>query len=286
MLDFIQRWYIDPIIYGTGYNPVNTITYGIILLASLVAAYTLLKKTKISIDRSFFISLVPFILFGALLRSYEDFLEAGNVDLNILTLASQEGPRNLLLVSPFMYITVAAIAIVSLAAAVATSKLAHVPYYKILGGIGAVLAAAAFIAVAQHVTDFFAVSVMVGLGAFWLAALFTAKKYLVPRYEKLKNLLTTENTLIIAAHMFDASTTFTAIQFYPYFEQHFLPSFFISLLGPAVMFALKLAVVPAALHYIDKETGDGEKRTLLKLLVLILGLAPGTRNFFRLAMGV
>ncbi len=286
MIDFIQRWYVDPIIYGTGYNPVNTITYGIVLLASLAAVYTLLKKAKINIDRHFFVSLVPFILFGALLRSYEDFLEAGNVDLGIFTIASAEGPRNLLLVSPFMYMTVAAIALVSLAVAVASGRLARVPYYKILGGIGVVLATIVFTMVAPHVNDFFAAGVMLALAAAWLVALLAFRKFVAPRYGKLKNLLTKENTFIIGVHTFDASTTFTAIQFYPYFEQHFLPGFFISLFGPAVMFALKLAVVPAALYYIDKETKDGEKRTLLKLLVLILGLAPGTRNLFRLAMGV
>ena len=35
-----------------------------------------------------------------------------------------------------------------------------------------------------------------------------------------------------------------------------------------------------------KEKKDLEKRKFVKLVILILGLAPGLRNFFRLIMGV
>ena len=34
VFEFIQKWYIDPIIYDTGYNIVNTATYAIILITA------------------------------------------------------------------------------------------------------------------------------------------------------------------------------------------------------------------------------------------------------------
>ena len=86
--------------------------------------------------------------------------------------------------------------------------------------------------------------------------------------------------------MFDASTTFVALQFFPYFEQHVLPGFFISMFGPVAMFFIKLPVVAAVLYYLDKDMNEPEKKNFIKIVILILGLGPGLRNFLRLGMGV
>ena len=107
--------------------------------------------------------------------------------------------------------------------------------------------------------------------------------------KKLSQLFTNENTFLINVHMFDATTTFVALTYFPYFEQHVLPGFLISIFGPVVMYALKLVVVSVVLYYFDKELSkpqDMEKRTFLKIIVLILGLGPGLRNFLRMIMGV
>ena len=285
LFEFVQKWYVDPVIYNTGYNPVNTATYGILLIAAATGVYYLLKRFRVPIDHKFLAALAPYIFLGAMLRSYEDLLESMNLSLNFLTVASAEGPRNMLLVSPVIYVTIFLFTLAALALSLGISRVSKLPYQKILFAIGAIGALAVFSAIVPHVMDFFAVSLMLSLAAFWAAAIFAFRKYLAPKYEKF-SFLTKENALIICAHMFDASTTFTALQFYPYFEQHFLPRFVISLLGPAAMFLLKLAVVPLALYYIDKELPDTGKRTFFKLIILVLGLGPGLRNFFRLAMGV
>ena len=129
---------------------------------------------------------------------------------------------------------------------------------------------------------------MLGIVALWAVAIFAAKWIAESRsITKIKNLLTTENSFLLLAHEFDATTTYVATTFYPYFEQHVLPSFFISLFGTWFMFVLKLVVVLIVLHVLDKELqNEPEKRTFLKFLVLMLGMAPGLRNFFRLIMGV
>lgn len=283
--DFVRQWYVEPIINNTGYNPVNTATYGIILITTAILVFYALKKFRISINEKFFISLVPFIFLGAMLRAFEDLLEASDMTLGFLTLSAIDGPRNMLLVSPVIYITMFAITAISLFISLVVSRITKISYDRILFSIGTLGALSVLVVLAQSIIDFFALGVMFSLGTSWGILLFAFRKYVAPKYQKLK-FFTKENTLIIATHMFDASTTFTAIQFYPYFEQHFLPRFFISFMGPAVMFFLKLAVVPLALYYIDKEIDNRERRIFFKLLVLILGLGPGLRNFFRLIMGV
>ena len=63
----------------------------------------------------------------------------------------------------------------------------------------------------------------------------------------------------------------------------------LSILSNTILILLKLAVVPLVLYYFDKELAakkDAQMRTFLKLIVLILALGPGLRNFLRLVMGV
>ena len=55
------------------------------------------------------------------------------------------------------------------------------------------------------------------------------------------------------------------------------------------MFVLKFVVVSIVLYYFDKELNkpeDDQKKTFLKIIVLILGMGPGIRNFLRLTMNV
>ncbi|MBS3054198.1 MAG: DUF63 family protein [Candidatus Aenigmarchaeota archaeon] len=283
--EFIQKWYIDPVVYNTGYNPVNTATYGIMLIAAAIGIYHLLKSRGIPMDQRLLTALVPYIFAGAMLRAFEDLLESQNMSLGLFTVMTSEGPRNMLLVSPVIYVTMFLIASTALAISIVLSKPSRVPYDKIMFSIGAVFILALLSVLIPNIKDLFAVGMMLSVAALFAVLVFGAHKYLAPKYAQLK-FLTKENAAIISAHLFDASTTFTALQFYDYFEQHFLPRFVISIFGPASMFMLKLAVVPAALYYIDKEVADNNKRTLFKLIVLILGLGPGLRNFFRLAMGV
>lgn len=82
--------------------------------------------------------------------------------------------------------------------------------------------------------------------------------------------------------MFDASTTFVALNFFGYSEQHIFPNFIISLFGPASFIFLKLIGVVAALILVDKFSKDKEFNNYLKLCIGILGGATGARDLFTL----
>ncbi|MCK4637755.1 MAG: DUF63 family protein, partial [Methanomicrobia archaeon] len=90
--EIIEKYYLDPIRYGTGYNIVNTLTYAIILVIVAALLLKLIIKLKIKIDKKFIFALFPFMVFGGTARALVD---------------GEIFPRTPLLVTPGIYLTVA-----------------------------------------------------------------------------------------------------------------------------------------------------------------------------------
>ncbi|MDI6721328.1 MAG: DUF63 family protein, partial [Candidatus Aenigmarchaeota archaeon] len=228
---------------------------------------------KIEIDRKFFFSIIPFIVLGGFLRALEDYYEFLGIG------------KNIFLITPLIYVSIFLLALASLVFSKLAERWTKTAYYKIWFALGVIFN---IIVISQmRMQSIFALYAMLGIAAAWIIAIIAARK-VFSKNGKIHAFLSRENTFLIAVHMFDATTTFVALQFFPsYFEQHVVPSLFISILGPASMFLLKLIVVPLVLYVLDKELSkEAQKRTFLKIVVMILGLAPGLRNFSRLVMGV
>lgn len=293
MANFLGTYFIDPILNGTGYNIYNTITYALLLVFFVYLVYRMLKRLGILIDRKFFIGIVPFIALGGILRALEDYFAASGVNKALADSAiggfifsSQSGEFvNILLITPVIYFTIFLLAAASL---LLSRKFMPGEYHKVWFASGAIVCLAA--TAMMRFTNYQAALLMAGITAIWAVLFIAAKKAAIMKgLNKLGEFFSKENTFLLSVHMFDATTTFTAIQFYPYTEQHVLPGFLIGIFGPAVMFALKLTVVAFVLYYTDKELNrkdDIEKRNFIKIAILVLGLAPGLRNFLRLVMGV
>ncbi|KZX12542.1 hypothetical protein MBCUR_10320 [Methanobrevibacter curvatus] len=95
------------------------------------------------------------------------------------------------------------------------------------------------------------------------------------------------NLSIISAHLLDATTTFIAVDFYGYIEQHVLPNLIYSEFSTATsIYPLKIIVISLAIYSIDKYIDDKTIKGLLKLAIFILGLAPAIRNLFTMAIGI
>jgi uncharacterized membrane protein len=98
--------------------------------------------------------------------------------------------------------------------------------------------------------------------------------------------------MLFFGHFLDASATFVAIDYYGYIEKHVLPTFLIELFNTAaVMLILKAILVILVIYFIDilyeKDFKSNPTMVgLIKIAVLVLGLAPGTRDVLRLAIGV
>lgn len=259
MADFIQKYIIDPIINGTGYNIVNTTVLALGFVLVVILTTFIFKKAKIKIDKEFFIGLAPFIVLGSVARTLED--------AEVLT--------SYWFVTPMIYILIYFAVLASLGVSIFASRKVGRPYWQImcLMGIIPMLYAISFIKILYFQPFLFVIS----LTLLFSVAVFILRKKLKPR------LLSEANSAIIITHLFDASTTFTAIELSRfwgarYFEQHVLAGFLMASIGSYAIFLLKIAVVPLALWAIDRYSEDKQVENFLKIAVFILGFGPGLRN--------
>lgn len=148
-------------------------------------------------------------------------------------------------------------------------------------------------AVTTHLGDVPAVVGLAGIATVATAgALFVA----AGRFPKLAGMLTPLTVLLFFAQYLDASATYWGIDHWGYDEKHVVPGRLIEIAGTAaVMFPLKLVFVLLVsylvdvLYRADMYDKRGEITTfggLLKLVVIALGMGPGTRDMLRMAMGV
>jgi uncharacterized membrane protein len=180
--------------------------------------------------------------------------------------------------------------IVSLIIQTVSSKVksgSSLDYWKIMFIIGLILLLWN-IYIFPPITDLFplllvAALVIVSTGVFYI---IRRLHYLRPGLGFLPRLLSNENLGILSAHFLDASATFVALTYYGYLEQHIVPRMLFSVAGNASFFALKIAVLLPVLYLIDRYAEEGSFKNLLKIVILILGLAPGLRDLARLMAGV
>lgn len=99
------------------------------------------------------------------------------------------------------------------------------------------------------------------------------------------------NSMMILSQFLDGAATYTGLDHYGYREKHVLPSYLIDLTGTAaVMFVLKFMVLVLTLYLLDVEYKKEMEQYprlcgLIKIVVIVLGMAPGTRDLLRLAVG-
>ena len=100
------------------------------------------------------------------------------------------------------------------------------------------------------------------------------------------------NLLIIFGQMFDAAATFVGVDFYGYSEKHPIPDFFFQTFGTSAVFIpIKLILACVMVYLIDisfreELTKYPILKGLIKIAIIVLGLAPGTRDMLRMMMGV
>ena len=256
--EFIQQnfLYLHP-----GYTVLNTVVFGIILGIAVILIIKMFKYIKKD-PKDLIFPLIPFIFFGSSARAL--------VDNGIY-------PLVLWLVTPGIYVLTGFITIVTLLTSVYVERKTKFDYRYFILIVGIILCIPNILNI-NHLnwTAFFEV---VGTWAV-VSSIFVL---LGRKWSLLKDKV---NLGVLSAHLFDASSTFIAIDFYGYGEQHVLPNALMNLAGTAaVMFPLKIAVILTALYVIDEYVEDDVIRNMLKLAVFILGLAPGLRDFLSLSIG-
>ncbi|MBE8539139.1 DUF63 family protein [Geoglobus acetivorans] len=260
LYEFIKKYYIDSIVYKQGYNPVNTLTFAILLIVSVYLIYRYLSP-RVRFDVRFALYTFPYILLGSSTRVVED---AGFV----------KPPLSYILMTPFIYILIFVITFSSLMVALRTKY----RYYP-LPGVILSLSVLAFLLLNLRVENWwiFPAAISIAGTAVLIYHVFSDRLH-----------ADTFSKFVLFGQLLDGASSFLGIQYLGYWELHVLPRFFIDLAGPWVMIPLKLAVIVPLLYLIDSERTKEDENLLgfIKFVVFTLGFAPGIRNGLRMMFGV
>lgn len=266
--NWVYKYYAEPIIYDTGYNPVNTVTWAILLGICILGLIRIFKRLDLKMNEKLVLCTIPYVLAGSSLRVIED------ADLVKL-------PASYLLITPLIYFLVFSVTTASL---ILTRKFFGLKFYSAYAAIGLLwtflnLAALSTVGIQRP---------LVPVAVLFLGTLFTGIIYLLrlplPRLNFLDNRY---NLAILYSHMLDASSTYIGVDWFGYYEKHVVPTYLIDLTGTAaIMYPLKLLVLLPLLCIIDKSIEDKSLLNLTKLALIVLGLAPAIRNTLRLTLGI
>lgn len=270
LIAFFQNHFIQPILQNGWFNSINTSVYAIILIISVFLVYKLLIKLNVKIDYYFTVAILPFIFWGSSTRVLHDAAVRGvlSPELNSIYIAP-------IFPTPGSYIITFTLALFVLLISLTIQRFLKYRYWRTMFAIG--LGLCAINVYFLPVLNFYRMFMILGF-VFLFTGIFTTPKLI----NIMRPYFTNVNIAILGAHFLDASATFVSMSFFGYSEQHVVPRLLINLLGPWVMFLLKIVIVIPALVLIDRYTEESNFRNFLKIVILILGLAPGLRDTIRL----
>jgi len=321
-MDFLSEYFVLPLIRNGWFNPYNTAVYGLGLIAGFFLVLRLLKMLHVKTDARLMAAIFPFVVMAGAIRALRDYVFRdilSNVSSypGFLTdigynygVVQQRAYEHIISVMPLepvarswaalvawfptpgSYLITFLIALAVLSVSVALQRRAA--YWKTMGFIGTALAALSLAML--PVTLPVAIGLVALFFAIWSGMFLLMRQVIHSEFylkrlhrahkkgvESVRGLFSWTNTSIVCAHLLDAAATFTAVTFFSFSEQHVLPRAAMPLFGPVSMFILKIAVVLPALWLIDRYADDEQFKGLLKLAVLVLGLAPGVRDTLTLA---
>lgn len=257
-MQFLQKYFIDPIYQGTGYNVVNTIVYGLLLGVGIIFCYKLLERLRVKIDDRLFTALLPFITLGAFLRALEDALLL---------------PKSALFITPGIFFTIFALA----AGALIVSLRLRKEYRKTMFAAGLLLLIYPLFLLSKNIYTF--------KPLLYIAAIFAISCMLVLALLRSFSWLNEKWIYAaFAAHMLDASATVVGVEFFGYWEEHIFEGMLIEKLGTAfVLFPLKIAVLLAVVFVIQRAL-DKNAAKFWYFALFILGFAPGLRDALKIML--
>jgi uncharacterized membrane protein len=253
--DFINQYFIEPVVFSQGYNWINTTAFAILAMVIVYLTFRLLKRLKVSIDKRFALAISPYVIFGSVFRVLEDS--------GVIT--------SYLMKSPMIWIEIFFLTVFLVLISLIAQKKFRIPYFKILFIIGTIMVAISLSFL--HFVNFRGFGLVVGCFSPWVLIF-----YLIKWKE--------ENKMVTLIHGFDATTTFVATQFFGYQELHVLSRFLISSFTPVSFIFIKIIAVIIFLVLIDRFSQDKQFNNWLKIAIGIFGAGPAIRDLIRLLVFV
>ncbi|HID20149.1 MAG TPA: DUF63 family protein [Methanophagales archaeon] len=272
--EFIYTYYIHPITYDTGYNPVNTITWALMLGLIIFILLKILKKLGIVIDKRFVAAVIPYIFVAASLRVMED-----------AELFSP--PMSYMLITPLIYFLIFFCCVAILVILERLSRPNRINDYKVVFGLIGVLWFIANLIILlrnEELINLWVLFAVIGISSMILLVI-----YMIGMIFHAKFLTESLNVSVLAAHLLDASSSYIGIDFLGYSGKHVIEGMIVKHTGTAAgMFLLKLGILIPVLYLVDIgfEGREIELKNLVLLALIVIGLAPAVRNTLRIILGV
>ena len=274
---------------------ISEIVYGVLVISVLVGIYRLLQRWNVSVDFSFLIAVLPYIVYGSVVRVLEDaqlFTE----------------PVVYWFVTPLIYFQSLFLTLIfmSLGHFLEREKIHKYITTKTILFTGGVLCLLPFLyyLIAWMLGDQWGATDGVRFDVFFLVAgivfLSVFPVYLLGKTFKTRPSISIYahplNLFMLLGHMLDGSSSYISIYdpFHMglpiYIEKHPASDLLMQLwppLFPIVKFLLIIVVIYVFdVLYKDELQQYPRLANLLKISIFILGFAPGLRDLLRVCMGV
>jgi uncharacterized membrane protein len=281
---FFHEYFVKPLQTGAGYNPYNTVAYGILLILGAYAVLRLLRRLDVRLDEELFRALVPFVILGGLIRALEEFARVSGSGLV---------PHSFLFLTPGVYFLILTLVLLSLATGIALKK---EKYHQVVFYSGVLLCAFASVlflydlslVASQRAISLFSgeplklqVRVFIGILLFSLGLALLAMLPL-----RRLNLASRLNTLIVWGVAFDAASVSLAALSLGYAAEQPLTQSMLSA-HPLIYPLFKMGLYLAILYFVESDVPrEDETYWLTKLILLVLSLPMGLHNSLQVLLGV
>ncbi|RLG24252.1 hypothetical protein DRN85_07950, partial [Methanosarcinales archaeon] len=129
--EFIDKYYTPGIVHDMPYNPVDTVTYALILCISIFPVLKLLQRMRVDVDRGFIRAIVPYILAGSTLRVIEDVFKYAMKHTVFVP-----PPWHYIMITPQIYLLVFIITAVLLVLSLKIGSILQCDWHRIFAYLG------------------------------------------------------------------------------------------------------------------------------------------------------
>lgn len=258
LAEFFYIYFWEPMFTRSGYNPINTLVYALMLGFGAIYTYRyVLKPLRIRIDENMFIAVTLMVIFGATVRAL--------VDGGIL-------PKHPLLLTPGIFFTTF---LIMLPVIVIDAKLKLYPRLTFAWGL--ILAIWANYLLVTHARSWEPYKLtLLHTVVSWIPVL------LYYRWRPFDRLY----LYAVLAHYFDVASTVVAIHYYGYHEVHWLENILVQHFGAYIYYPWITLILIVVYYGLQKLVTDEEERHLWYLMVYVLGLGPAIRDPAQLVLQI
>ncbi len=280
MQEIIYEYFVRPAIDPSvsGYNLVNTVVYIILLLISCTAIYYILKN-KIKFDSNFFISLIPYVIFGVSLRVIMHQIEARHLVIEGITKTLNPLEFGFWFFTPGVWIATFIVVIIGLLISQAHKdiKLNRFMWFGIVVALPILIFN--FINFNNWIVFIFT-TILILIISYGIC-------YLINKFTKYKILNDKLNLFIVLGQGIDGIASSIAVAFFSFSEQHVLSNILMQI-HPGLFVIVKLGIGVLIVYSLDDYLKEEPKKEKLikyvKIIIAILGFATGLASLLKLGI--